>query len=123
MDPVRPAQLVRVALCLAFLFSAGFHLVALAFPEVSIPEPWWEHLLFVGIGLALAGVAVTEALPMRLELGLVVAFTAAQLAEHAARLALRHETPQDLLQNVGAMAFALVLLGLKLLELHCDRSR
>lgn len=114
-------QVVRAAFALSFLFSAGFHAVALGFPEVSIPEPQWEHLLFVGLNLGFAAAAFGAFLPTRLELGLVVAFVIAQSVEHVTRLALRHGTPQDWLQNVGALAFAGALLTAKLLEVVSRR--
>ncbi len=67
-------------------------------------------------GLAFAIEVFTAGLPRRFEHPLALVFAWAQLVEHIARLALRHSTPQDWLQNVGAIVFAVFLVVLSTVE-------
>lgn len=122
MTPIRPSALVRTALCIAFLASAVFHVLALKFPRISIPEPWWEHRLFVVWNIGAAVLVLREPLTLRArrwEFAAVLLFVVAQLAEHTARLIVRHDSPQDWLQNLGAIVFALLLVIAKCVELRC----
>ena len=44
-------NLLLVAVGLAFFGAMIFHGLALFFPHLSEPMPWWEHALFVAINL------------------------------------------------------------------------
>lgn len=42
-------MITRIILSVFFGFSMVFHILAVTWPQISIPEPAWEHVLFAGI--------------------------------------------------------------------------